>query len=90
MQPPFKRRSFILDLMKLEIEFIFHIITSVEFSHILLFQIILRHENSEPRITQLRVRFTQVLSAFQAHTMEGDFMVTISPIADLLIILSDA
>ena len=31
----------------------------------LLFQIILEHENSEPRVTQLRVKFTQVLSAFQ-------------------------
>ena len=36
---------------------------------LLLFQIILGHENSEPRVTQLPVQFTQVLSAFQTYEM---------------------
>ena len=40
---------------------------------LLLFQIILGHENSEPRVTQLRVQFTHVLSAFQAHAMSRYF-----------------
>ena len=35
----------------------------------LLFQILLRHENSEPCATQLHVQFTQVLSAFHARAM---------------------
>ena len=36
---------------------------------LLLFQIILRHENSEPCITQLRVQFTHKLSAFQVRNV---------------------
>ena len=37
-------------------------------SVLLLFQIILGHENSEPDlVTQLQVQFTQALSAFQAR-----------------------
>ena len=39
----------------------------------LLLQIILGHENSEPRVTQLRVQFTQVLGAFQAPAMSRYF-----------------
>ena len=38
-----------------------------------MFQIILRHENSEPPITQLGVQFLQVFSAFQACTMSRYF-----------------
>ena len=40
---------------------------------LLLFQIILEHENSEPRVKQLCVQFTQVLSAFQVHAMSRYF-----------------
>ena len=41
--------------------------------NLLLLQIILGHEYSEPRITQLRVQFTQVLRAFQVQAMSRYF-----------------
>ena len=40
---------------------------------LILFQIILGHENSEPSVTQLRVQFMQVLSAFQVRAMSRYF-----------------
>ena len=43
----------------------------VLFPGLLLFQIILRHENSEPYITQLRVQFAQVLGVFRPARCPG-------------------
>ena len=38
---------------------------------LLLFQIIFGHENSEPRVTQLHVQFTQVLALFTRPQCHG-------------------
>ena len=43
--------------------------------------IILGHENSEPPVTQLRVQFTQALSAFQARAMSQYFGLLIGNVA---------